>query len=142
MLKGYQADIDIANQFTGMLYEERGRGFLAPRGTLGYLSEDVRGTVGALESSDALKAYIKDKDWNQFHVIARGGTLIHVLNGHVTAVFVDDDVKNLYAQGSARLPDPHGPTDEGGVQEYLSEGSEIALSCQQSAKHSEPIGRL
>ena len=51
MLKGYQADIDIANQFTGMLYEERGRGFLAPRGTLGYLSEDVRGTVGALESS-------------------------------------------------------------------------------------------
>ena len=61
MLKGYQADIDIANQFTGMLYEERGRGFLAPRGTLGYLSEDVRGTVGALESSDALKAYIKDR---------------------------------------------------------------------------------
>ena len=99
VLKGYQADIDIANQFTGMLYEERGRGFLAPRGTLGYLSEDVRGTVGALESSDALKAYIKDKDWNQFHVIARGGTLIHVLNGHVTAVFVDDDVKNRTLKG-------------------------------------------
>ena len=68
VLKGYQADIDIANQYTGMLYEERGRGFLAPRGTLGYLSEGIRGTVGALESGDALKAYIKEKDWNQFHV--------------------------------------------------------------------------
>ena len=28
MLKGYQADIDFANQFTGMIYEESGRGFL------------------------------------------------------------------------------------------------------------------
>lgn len=99
VLKGYQADIDIANQFTGMLYEERGRGFLAPRGTLGYVSEGVRGTVGALESGDALKAYIKEKDWNQFHVIARGGTLMHILNGHVTAVFVDDDVTNRTLKG-------------------------------------------
>jgi Domain of Unknown Function (DUF1080) len=99
VLKGYQADIDIANQFTGMLYEERGRGFLAPRGTAGYVSEGVRGTVGALDSSDNLKSFIKDKDWNQFHVIARGGTLIHILNGHVTAVFVDDDMKNRTLKG-------------------------------------------
>ena len=99
VLKGYQADIDIANQFTGMLYEERGRGFLAPRGTTGYASDGQRGAIGALETSDALKSYIKDKDWNQFHVIARGGTLIHILNGHVTALFVDDDVKNRTLKG-------------------------------------------
>jgi hypothetical protein len=99
VLKGYQADIDIANQFTGMLYEERGRGFLAPRGTVGYASEAQRGAIGALETSDALKSYIKEKDWNQFHVIARGGTLIHILNGHVTALFVDDDVKNRTLKG-------------------------------------------
>jgi hypothetical protein len=34
VLKGYQADIDFANQFTGQLYEERGRGFLAMRGQI------------------------------------------------------------------------------------------------------------
>src|SRR5262245_5739458 len=34
VLKGYQADIDFANQFTGQLYEERGRGFLAMRGQM------------------------------------------------------------------------------------------------------------
>ena len=28
VLKGYQADIDAENQFTGQIYEERGRGFL------------------------------------------------------------------------------------------------------------------
>ncbi len=99
VLKGYQADIDFQNNFTGMLYEERGRGFLAPRGTVGYVSGEVRGAIGSLESSDALKAYIKVNDWNQFHVIARGPTLIHILNGHATAVFVDDDAKNRALKG-------------------------------------------
>jgi hypothetical protein len=37
VLQGYQADIDYNNQFTGMLYEERARAFLAPRGTFGYV---------------------------------------------------------------------------------------------------------
>jgi hypothetical protein len=97
VLKGYQADIDFNSQYTGMLYEERGRAFLAPRGTFGYAgpasgpSGGPRGQAGALESSDALRAYIKQNDWNQFQVIARGNVLIHVLNGHVTALFVDDD---------------------------------------------------
>jgi hypothetical protein len=99
VLKGYQADIDIENRYTGMLYEERGRAFLSPRGTAGFVAAAQRGTIGALESGEALKAYIKDKDWNQFHVIARGGTLIHILNGHVTALLVDDDVKNRTLKG-------------------------------------------
>jgi len=30
-MKGYQADVDGANAYTGMLYEERARAFLAPR---------------------------------------------------------------------------------------------------------------
>lgn len=109
VLKGYQADIDYENQYTGQLYEERGRGFLAPRGELGYVGPNQpargqapgpgagpKGQLGALESGDALKAYIKPNDWNELEVIARGNVLIHVLNGHVAAVFVDDD-------GSARM---------------------------------------
>lgn len=107
VLKGYQADIDFENQFTGMLYEERGRAFLAPRGTFGFIGPNqpapgagrpgganagaVRGPIGALENGEALKAFIKQNDWNQFHVVARGNVLAHVLNGHVTALFVDDD---------------------------------------------------
>jgi hypothetical protein len=109
VLKGYQADIDIANRFTGMLYEERGRGFLAPRGTLGYASDAKRGSIGALEDGEALKAYIKEKDWNQFHVIARGGTLIHILNRHVTAAFVDDDAKNRSLKGLLGFQAHTGP---------------------------------
>ena len=73
--------------------------FPQPRGTTGYASDGQRGAIGALETSDALKSHIKDKDWNQFHVIARGGTLIHILNGHVTALFVDDVTKNRTLKG-------------------------------------------
>ena len=110
VLKGYQADIDFANQYTGMLYEERGRAFLAPRGNFGYVGPNqpvargqgapaappagpagVRGPIGQLENSDALKTYIKVNDWNQLHIVARGNVLVHVLNGHVTALFLDDD---------------------------------------------------
>ncbi len=31
-MKGYQADIDAEQKYTGQIYEERGRGFLAMRG--------------------------------------------------------------------------------------------------------------
>jgi len=31
------------------------------------------------------------EDWNEYTVIARGGTFIHILNGQVMAVLVDDD---------------------------------------------------
>jgi 3-keto-disaccharide hydrolase len=108
VLKGYQADIDFENNFTGMLYEERGRGFLAPRGTVGYVGP-VRGAIGSLESSDALKSFIKVNDWNQFHVIARGPTLVHILNGHATAVFIDDDTANRAMKGLLGFQLHQGP---------------------------------
>jgi hypothetical protein len=139
VLCGYQADIDFANAYTGMLYEERGRpGFLAPRGTVQYAGPNevkqgqcssgqpvaargqgagraggdaaatpppppppapLRGQIGQVEDGEALRAIIKINDWNQFQVIARGNTLIHLLNGHVTAVFVDDDQANRAMKG-------------------------------------------
>lgn len=99
VLKGYQADFDANNTYTGMLYEERGRGIIMQRGGVAWLGDGARGVIGTAGSPDDLKPIIKDKDWNQFHVIARGNTLIHILNGRVTAVLVDDDVKNRAAKG-------------------------------------------
>ncbi len=94
VLKGYQADLDFENRWTGQLYEERGRMFLALRGQATQVIEGQKARViGSLESADALKALVKNGDWNQFHIIARGGTLVHILNGHVTALVVDDDAK-------------------------------------------------
>ena len=92
---GYQMDLDFANQYPGHNYEEAGRAFLTNRGTISYIAPDgTKSTIGTLETAEMLKATFKPGDWNQFHLIARGGTLIHIVNGHVTAITVDDDLKN------------------------------------------------
>ena len=92
VMKGYQADIDFANQYTGQIYEERGRGFLAMRGQAVYVADGARPKViGNLQNGDELKSIIKVNDWNQVHLIARGNTIMQILNGSVTSVVVDDD---------------------------------------------------
>lgn len=69
----------------------------------------LRGQIGQVEDGEALRAIIKIGDWNQFQVIARGNTLIHVLNGHVTAVFIDDDQANRSMKGLVGVQLHTGP---------------------------------
>ena len=67
----------------------------AERGKITYIAADgTKSTIGQLESAEALAATFKPGEWNQFHLIARGNTLVHIVNGHVTAVCIDDDLKN------------------------------------------------
>jgi hypothetical protein len=110
VLKGYQADMDFVNTFTGMLYEERGRGIMALRGQLTYAAPGQNSRViGQLQDGDELKGYIKINGWNQFHVIARGNLVTHVLNGHVTAAMIDDDVEKRSLEGLIGLQLHVGP---------------------------------
>ncbi len=101
VLKGYQADIDFANQFTGMIYEERGRGFLMVRGQAVEIGPDgASRQIGKLEmNADELKSLIKPGEWNTVHLIARGNTIMNIVNGHVTAFIVDDDPKGRAMKG-------------------------------------------
>jgi hypothetical protein len=111
VLKGYQADIDHGNQYTGMIYEERGRGFLMQRGQAIHIAPDASKRVFAqLERGvDELKAIIKPGDWNHVHLIARGNTIINSINGHVTAIVVDDDPKGRAMKGRLGLQIHTGP---------------------------------
>ena len=100
VLKGYQADIDVQNTYTGQLYEERGRGFLALRGQFTRMQEGRKlSLIGSPGDGESLKAVIKNGDWNDFHVIARHNVIIHILNGRVMAMFVDDDAENRAFEG-------------------------------------------
>ncbi|MGH9940450.1 MAG: 3-keto-disaccharide hydrolase [Blastocatellia bacterium] len=94
VLKGYQADIDFQNTYTGQLYEERGRGFLALRGQMTHLQQGKKRMIADLRGGDELKSLIKVNDWNQLHIIARGNALTHILNGHLMAAAIDDDAAN------------------------------------------------
>jgi hypothetical protein len=92
VLKGYQADIDAQQRFTGQIYEERGRGFLALRGQFTYIGDGKKpGLVGSLGDNAELKNFIKSDDWNEIHIIARGNTLVQLINGHVMSQLIDED---------------------------------------------------
>jgi hypothetical protein len=92
-MRGYQADFDYGNKYTGQLYEQSSpRGIVAWRGQMVETDHDKpHRLLATLASSDELKSYIKIGDWNQYEVIANGNTLIHIINGHVMAVLVDND---------------------------------------------------
>jgi len=92
VLKGYQADIDARQTYTGQIYEERARGFLAHRGEFTYITDGQKpGIVASVGDNAELKSFIKVEDWNQIHIIARGNVLIQLINGHVMSQMIDDD---------------------------------------------------
>jgi hypothetical protein len=103
---GYQVDIDSAGKYTGMLYEERGRGILMAPGQKIRVGppEAVADTkkakgkakskidvVTTVTSPEEIKAAYKLGDWNEFVIIARGNHVQHFLNGKLTADVTDLD---------------------------------------------------
>lgn len=100
VLKGYQADFDFENRYTGQLYEERGRGFLAMRGQAATIEDGKKARVIAnLKNNEDLKGAVNINGWNTLHIIARGNVLIHILNGQLAALFVDGDTKGRAMDG-------------------------------------------
>jgi hypothetical protein len=109
-MKGYQADIDGEQVYTGQIYEERGRGFLALRGQSNYISTGQKpGVVGTLGDNAELKALIKGADWNDMHIVARGNVLIQYLNGRMMSMLIDDDVTNRKMDGLIGIQVHKGP---------------------------------
>src|SRR6476659_4725853 len=109
---GYQADMDGANQYTGILYEERGRGILAKRGERLTIDRDGnKETVQFGDASELAKSIHKD-DWNTYVVEANGTTLKHTINGKLMSETIDKDVEHratsgiLALQVHANLPEP------------------------------------
>ena len=100
VMRGYQADIDGQQRYTGQNYEERGRTFLALRGQMTRNEEGKKArVVASLGDPKELQSYIKDEDWNEYHLIARGNGLVHILNGHVMSIVIDDDPPNRRFDG-------------------------------------------
>ena len=93
VISGYQADIDSAGkrkqQFVGILYEEKGRGFLCNRGTKTWV--DTNGTRFEKEvvNGDELLKSIKEDDWNEYHITAMANHVKHQINGKTTAEVID-----------------------------------------------------
>jgi len=97
ILSGYQADFEAGKTYSGILYEEKGRSILAKRGEKTRITAssdpkkpnvEVTGSVG---DSNEIQASIKDEDWNDYKIIAKGKHLQHFINGKQTVDVTDDD---------------------------------------------------
>ena len=109
-MRGYQADIDGRNRYTGQNYEERGRTFNALRGQISQIKTGKKAEIiGSLGEASLLESFIKKDDWNEYHLIIRGNILIHLLNGHVMSVVIDDDTVNRRFDGQLGVQVHVGP---------------------------------
>jgi hypothetical protein len=109
-MKGYQADMDGEQKYTGQIYEERGRGFVAMRGQITYIPDGKKpGVLGSLGDADELKKIIKSEDWNDLDILARGNTIVQLINGRVTSMLIDDDTKNRRMDGLIGIQIHLGP---------------------------------
>ncbi len=104
---GYQADLDTPFRYTGMLYEEKGRGILMTAGEkirIGATTEvpdakkkdgkrkqtAVEKLPGATPTATIAAAY-KLGEWNEMVITANGTQLRHTVNGVVTAEATETD---------------------------------------------------
>jgi hypothetical protein len=93
MMTGPQADFWPSRVYTGQFYSENTpMRILAWRGQVvegfGEKSKRLMGTIG---DRTALGALVRMNEWNQYVVIARGGTFLHIVNGQLMAAMIDDD---------------------------------------------------
>jgi hypothetical protein len=95
---GPQADFwfpinEQAKDYSGQLYSQNtGLGIVAWRGQVVHsLADKAPQLVGLIGDRGKLGAFVKDGNWNQYTIIARGGVILHILNGQLMAVLVDDD---------------------------------------------------
>ncbi len=107
---GYQADMDGGNQYTGILYEERGRGILALRGQKVVIGADHRPKLLEQfgDAAELAKA-IKKGAWNHYRVVARGFRFVHEINGQKMSETFDDDRERRRAEGILAIQLHAGP---------------------------------
>lgn len=115
IISGYQADFEAGDKYSGILYEEKGRGILALRGEKTVIKPGAnpkKPTVekaGLVGDSAAIQASIKKEDWNTYKIVAKGNHVQHFINGLQTIDVTDEDAANAPKEGLLALQIHQGP---------------------------------
>jgi hypothetical protein len=98
MMTGPQADFwfpvnNTASWWSGQWYSENTmQGILAWRGQVTQaLPGQTNRLVATIGDKQGLGGYVKTNDWNDYEIIARGGVMMHIMNGQLMAIFIDDN---------------------------------------------------
>ena len=109
---GLQADFEAqwhdggVDRFSGMFFEENGRMFMGQRGDVVIVTENPdepkksnNRKIASVGDPVELENVIKRDDWNDYTVIANGNTFLHIINGRVMSVGIDEDDINSRKSG-------------------------------------------
>jgi hypothetical protein len=111
VVKGLQADFEDKmhqgkDKFSGMFFEENGRMFMGQRGDVVIVRSNNEKPnkpniekIASVGDNEALEKHIRRDDWNNYTVIAKGNVFIHIINGNVMSIGIDEDGLNAAASG-------------------------------------------
>jgi hypothetical protein len=105
MMTGPQADFWFpvtaqAANHTGQWYSENTmQGILAYRGQVTEaLPGQANRLVANIGDKQALGGYVRVNEWNDYEVIARAGVMIHIMNGQLMSIFIDENKDSVNNQ--------------------------------------------
>ncbi len=108
-IQGYQADMETGPNYTGILYECNQRGIITQRGQRLAIAPDGQREVSALQPAADWTKIIKQNDWNDYVVIARGPEIVLKINGVVTSHVIDHQQGKSAVEGIISLQAHPGP---------------------------------
>jgi Domain of Unknown Function (DUF1080) len=106
---GYQADIDATNRYTGINYEEKGRGILVERGQKVEIDADGKPRTEVLGDKAELLKKIHPDEWNEYVITAKGNHLTHAINGTTMSEVIDNQSSKAATTGILALQLHAGP---------------------------------
>lgn len=103
---GYQADIHGNAAYTGMLYDERGRGIIAQRGQKVVVDNEGKKNPSKL---DVPVTPIDISAWHELTILCRGNHLIHKIDGVTTVEIIDNHEAEREMEGIIAFQVHRGP---------------------------------
>jgi hypothetical protein len=99
-MTGYQADLDFGNMFSGQLYEQDSKRFIVTfPGLMVEAHDGGKVLISTLGTPEQMRSYVKSGEWNQVEIIADGHLLMHLINGHIMSVTIDNDTEHYSPNG-------------------------------------------
>jgi type 1 glutamine amidotransferase len=107
---GYQADFEAGTTYSGIVYEERGRGILAERGERVTIAADGTKHQGErIGATQDLQKAIRQGEWNHYRIVAKGPRLQHFINGQLMSEVLDEQADKRSLEGVLALQVHAGP---------------------------------
>lgn len=113
---GYQADVHSNPPYTGMLYEEQGRGILVERGQKVVIDAEGNKEVTKL---DVPVTQVDLSEWHELKIVAKGNVIKHYLDGVQTIEITDNQTSARPQEGVIALQLHAGPASKAQFRKVL-----------------------